>query len=40
MTDGGAVAGVFDGRAGEWASWQASPWGRLRYDVARETTAR
>lgn len=40
MTDGGAAAGVFGDRAGEWASWQASPWGRLRYDVVRETTAR
>ena len=40
MTDGRATAGVFDGRGAEWASWQASPWGRLRYDVARETTAR
>jgi S-adenosylmethionine-dependent methyltransferase len=40
MTDGGATAGVFDGRTGEWASWQASPWGRLRYAVVRETTAR
>lgn len=40
MTDGGAAAGVFGARAGEWASWQASPWGRLRYDVVRETTAR
>ena len=40
MTEGGAAAGVFDERAGEWAAWQASPWGRLRYDVVRETTAR
>jgi S-adenosylmethionine-dependent methyltransferase len=40
MTDGGAAAGVFGDRAGEWASWQASPWGRLRYEVVRETTAR
>ncbi|MGY2129707.1 class I SAM-dependent methyltransferase [Blastococcus sp. SYSU DS0617] len=40
MTDGRAAAGVFGDRAGEWASWQASPWGRLRYDVVRETTAR
>jgi S-adenosylmethionine-dependent methyltransferase len=40
MTDGRAVAGVFGDRTGEWASWQASPWGRLRYAVARETTAR
>jgi S-adenosylmethionine-dependent methyltransferase len=40
VTDGGTAAGVFGGRTGEWASWQASPWGRLRYDVVRETTAR
>src|SRR4051812_14806668 len=40
MTDGGAAAGVFDARAGAWASWQSSPWGRLRYAVVRETTAR
>ncbi|MDT0274693.1 class I SAM-dependent methyltransferase [Blastococcus goldschmidtiae] len=40
MSNGGAPAGVFGDRAGEWASWQASPWGRLRYDVVRETTAR
>ncbi|WP_040338704.1 class I SAM-dependent methyltransferase [Candidatus Blastococcus massiliensis] len=40
MSDGGAPAGVFGGRAGDWASWQSSPWGRLRYDVVRETTAR
>lgn len=40
MTDGGAAAGVFGDRSGEWASWQASPWGRLRYAVVRETTAR
>lgn len=40
MSDGGAAAGVFGGRTGEWASWQASPWGRLRYAVVRETTAR
>ncbi len=40
MTDGGAAAGVFGERAGEWASWQSSPWGRLRYAVVRETTAR
>lgn len=40
MSDGEAVACVFDGRAGEWASWQTSPWGRLRYDVVRETTSR
>ena len=40
MSDGGASTGVFDDRAGEWASWQASPWGRLRYAVVRETTAR
>lgn len=40
MTDGGTAAGVFGERAGEWAAWQGSPWGRLRYAVARETTAR
>ncbi len=40
MSDGGTTAGVFDGRAGAWASWQTSPWGRLRYAVVRETTAR
>ena len=40
MSDGGAAAGVFGDRAGEWASWQGSPWGRLRYAVVRETTAR
>ncbi|SDF76835.1 S-adenosylmethionine-dependent methyltransferase [Blastococcus aurantiacus] len=40
MSDGGAAAGVFGDRAGQWASWQSSPWGRLRYAVARETTAR
>ncbi len=40
MTDAGAAAAVFGGRAGEWASWQTSPWGRLRYDVVRETTTR
>jgi S-adenosylmethionine-dependent methyltransferase len=40
VTDGGATAGVFDGRAGEWAAWQTSPWGRLRYAIVRETTAR
>ena len=40
MTDGRAAAGVFGERAGEWAAWQASPWGRLRYAVVRETTAR
>ena len=40
MSEGGAASGVFDGRAGEWASWQASPWGRLRYAVAQETTTR
>lgn len=40
MTGGGAAAGVFGGRAGEWASWQGSPWGRLRYAVVRETVSR
>ena len=40
MTDGGTAAGVFGDRAGEWASWQASPWGRLRYAVVSETTRR
>ena len=40
MTDGRAAAGVFGDRAGEWATWQGSPWGRLRYAVVRETTAR
>jgi S-adenosylmethionine-dependent methyltransferase len=40
MTDGGEAPGVFGGRAGQWASWQTSPWGRLRYAVVRETTAR
>lgn len=40
MTDGGSAHSDFGARAGEWASWQASPWGRLRYAVVRETTAR
>lgn len=40
MSDGGATVGVFGGRTDEWASWQSSPWGRLRYAVVRETTAR
>lgn len=40
MSDERAAAGVFGGRAGEWASWQTSPWGRLRYALVRETTVR
>ena len=40
MSDDGAPGAVFGDRAAEWASWQRSPWGRLRYDVVRETTAR
>ena len=40
MTDGRAAAGVFGERTSEWAAWQGSPWGRLRYAVVRETTAR
>lgn len=32
-------AEVFGDRADAWSSWQASPWGRLRYDVVRHTTA-
>lgn len=40
MSDDGSAAGVFGGRADQWASWQSSPWGLLRYEVVRETTAR
>ncbi len=38
MADGAAE--VFGARTREWASWQASPWGRMRYAVVQETTAR
>lgn len=38
MSDAGAE--VFGERSAEWARWQGSPWGRLRYAVVRETTAR
>lgn len=40
MPEGEAGADVFGGRADAWSSWQASPWGRLRYAVVQETTAR
>ncbi len=37
---GGSTADVFEERTGQWAAWQAEPWGRLRYAVARQTTER
>lgn len=40
MPHSGAGAGTFGDRADAWSSWQASPWGRLRYEVVRRTTAR
>lgn len=35
----GAAAVVFDRNADEWAAWQASPWGRLRYRLVAHTLA-
>lgn len=40
MPDGEAGADVFGDRADAWSSWQASPWGRLRYALVHETTGR
>ena len=33
----GADSSVFDGRLAEWAAYQQTPWGRIRYSVVRHT---
>lgn len=40
MAQGDAAADVFDRGDDDFASWQAIPWGRLRYSVALATTRR
>ncbi|WP_328291526.1 methyltransferase domain-containing protein [Kineococcus sp. NBC_00420] len=37
MTDQHSTADVFDDKAAAWATWQAEPWGRLRYELVAHT---
>ena len=40
MTDHNSTADVFDDKAAAWATWQAEPWGRLRYELVAHTLTR
>ena len=40
MTGADGGPNPFSARTEAWQGWQGSPWGRLRYAVVRETTAR